>query len=272
MRHLVGLSFAPKDSLTWEYRSRTLVAAILSKILKLFSPSPELRKKPQELGIKEVAPGQLTLRADNVEISVSLPFPDFSDRTPPPPIVLDGPACPYCGAIQEPPPQRRKKCRDCGETIHTWTNQESRRRYLLTKTDDERVRREQWDAEWEAASLRVEEGIRSGDWHTVKVAHFQQALMLFKQGSDHQRLAAESRKSELRYYRNMYQGVGITRVAISTVGDACCSECSSLHGKEFSIEEALESMPIPVKTCQTWVDKNQYGGWCRCSYDPIMRV
>ena len=43
-----------------------------------------------------------------------------------PPITLDDPACPYCGAVQDYPPQRQRKggsCRDGGETIHTRTAQ-----------------------------------------------------------------------------------------------------------------------------------------------------
>ena len=68
-------------------------------------------------------------------MSVSPPYPGFPKHEPLPPIVLDNAACPYCGVVQDPPPTRRKKCQDCKETIYTWTDQESRRKYLLTQQE-----------------------------------------------------------------------------------------------------------------------------------------
>ena len=229
-------------------------------------------KPTKHVVIEEKAPGQVTIKSPGVDLSVSLPYPSFPKQEPPPPIVLDSPACPYCGVIQDPPPTRRKKCRDCKETIHTWTNQETRRKYLLTLKDRDRIRREEWDAEWKVLNSQVIEGVSSGDWHSVKMAYFRQALMLFQKGGDHQRLALESRKSELRYYQNFesYQRMGVTRVTISTAEEASCAECRSLQGKDFGIHDALELMPIPVHSCQTWADKNEYGGWCRCSYNPVI--
>ena len=57
-------------------------------------------------------------------------------------IELVSPACPYCGVIQDPPPKRRKKCRDCGETIHTRTDRIERKKHLLTADEAERRKRE----------------------------------------------------------------------------------------------------------------------------------
>ena len=230
--------------------------------------------KPAPVVIEEVAPGQVSFRGPDADLSVSLPQPGFSiPKTHPlPPIVLDSADCPYCGVIQEPPPTRRKRCRDCKETIYTWTDQESRRKYLLTREDYSRIRQEEWDAEWKALNTQVIDGSRAGDWHKVKMAHFRQSLMLFQQGRDHHRLASESRKSELRYYRTfeMYREMGVTKVEIHTGEEAACEECRSLHGKVFEISQALEVMPIPVRTCLTWADKNEHGGWCTCSYNPVI--
>ena len=194
------------------------------------------------------------------------------DRTSPTPIVLDSAACPYCGVVQEPPPTRRKRCQACKQTIYTWTDQGSRRKHLVTEEEYTRVRQEAWDAEWESLSGRVINGIDSGDWHQVKMAYFQQALMLFGEGHDHRLLATESRKAELRYYLSspVYQGMGVTKVQVVTVEEAACDECRSLHGKEFDIDQALELMPIPVHTCRTRADKNVHGGWCTCSFIPVL--
>ena len=94
--------------------------------------------------------------------------------------------------------------------------------------------------------------------------------MLFGRGRDHQQLAAESRKSELWYYQAAYRSLDIQRVTIATSGEASCPECQPLEGREFSIDEALKLMPIPCKTCQTWANENPHGGWCRCSYNPVV--
>ena len=239
---------------------------MLRRLKQMFEP-----KRP-EVTIEEHGLGDVTVRAGGEEVRVTLPYPDWSNvKAPPrPPITLLSPACPYCGVIQDPPPQRRKKCRDCGETIHTWTDQEIREKVLLTASEYKLRQQEAQDAEWSELNRRIFDASRSGDWHTVKMSHFRQALMLFDQGRDHQRLAAESRKSELRYYQTTHRRLEVQRIVIETQGEACCSECRPLHEHEYSIDEALEAMPIPVKTCQTWADKNPHGGWCRCYYNPVI--
>lgn len=236
---------------------------MLNKIKRLFEGG-----RPA-VSVEEKGPGQIVIRAGQEELSVSLPYPDFAQTkaVPRSPITLVSPECPYCGVIQDPPPTRRKKCRDCKETIYTWTDQETRKKELLTSAQHAGREREAWDARWRALNTQVVEGSRSGDWHTVKMAHFQQALMVFNRGRDHQRLAAESRKSELRHYGTLFPAA---RVTVSTAGEAACSECQPLEGKAYGVDEALRLMPIPHTSCRTWADRNQHGGWCRCSYNPII--
>ena len=94
-----------------------------------------LAGKPAQIYIEEQELGQESIKGPSVEMSVSPPYPGFPKHEPLPPIVLDNAACPYCGVVQDPPPTRRKKCQDCKETIYTWTDQESRRKYLLTQQD-----------------------------------------------------------------------------------------------------------------------------------------
>ena len=85
--------------------------------------------------------GRSSAGEDQTPQSKVTTFADLPQRSGP--IELVSPACPYCGVIQDPPPQRRKKCRDCGETIHTRTDRIEGKKYLLTA--DEAARREQ---EW----------------------------------------------------------------------------------------------------------------------------
>ena len=50
----------------------------------------------------------------------------------------------------------------------------------------------------------------------------------------------------------------------------CCDLCSQLHGKILTIDEALKTMPIPVKECTRKKNKNDDFGICRCLYIPVL--
>lgn len=48
-----------------------------------------------------------------------------------------------------------------------------------------------------------------------------------------------------------------------------CLECAALNGKIFTIEKALEKMPIPHEKCTHELKKGKIG-WCRCEYLPVV--
>ena len=270
-------------------------------------------RSSRQLEVEEKISGDLVVRTGNIEIPVSPPKPSYSrpsqlsraeaqpanseprkstsERRKP--ITLNNPACPYCGVIQEPPPQRRKKCRDCGQVIQTYTDQTKRVKYLMTtsqldefkKKDHERHLQEQkqfeqeiqvrYDAQVAVFNRQVIDAYKNRDYHSAKMAHFQQALAEFKRGRDHRKAAAASRQDELLYYKHRpYGDMGVTKVTILVPGPGnngdSCEICKPLHGKSFTIDEALRLMPIPHRNCQTWHEKNRHGGWCRCSYQPVL--
>jgi len=70
----------------------------------------------------------------------------------------------------------------------------------------------------------------------------------------------ESQKMDLYYHKSIEKQTGIkNKVGIMTSGKAyACSKCYELEEKTFTIDEALEKMPIPVKDCGN--------GFCKCSY------
>ena len=150
------------------------------------------------------------LQPETVEVEITGTLHPMEFTPPPqlPPITLVSPACPYCGVIQNPPPQRRKKCRDCGQVIHPWTDRDIRIKYLLTAAEHKLEKRRERDTKWSDLNNSVLDGLKSGDWHKVMFAYFQQAGMLFDEKRDYQSLASESRKAELRYHQNM----GATKV------------------------------------------------------------
>lgn len=46
----------------------------------------------------------------------------------------------------------------------------------------------------------------------------------------------------------------------------CCPECDKLEGKIFTIEDALEKMPIPNKNCSN-KSEDEMIGFCICMYE-----
>lgn len=189
------------------------------------------------------------------------------ELNPLPPITHANTACPYCGMTQDPPPQRRKKCNDCGQVIHTWTDREARKKYLLTEQEAKAQERNRRDARWKELSQQVRVASQAGDLQALRLAYYQQAEILFVEGRNHLDTRRLSAKVELQHM----QSIGIEKVRISTADDErVCSHCRSWHGKDISIEDALEQMPIPGPNCDDNRVENPYGGRCRCIYQAVL--
>ena len=162
--------------------------------------------------------------------------------------------CPYCGVVLDPPPQRKKKCKGCGNVIYV-KKQNGGRKHLLTEKEVKRLEREDRDKRWKELSKQVQAAMHSADWQSLSQAYLSQARILFSEGKNHHTVAREAKKCDLR---RMLE-IGIEKIKISTCRDErVCPGCHSLDGKVFSVQDALEQMPIPGRHCE--------GGWCRCLY------
>lgn len=236
---------------------------MLSGIRRLFA------KKPPQPKANDDAQGNQTGTAGEDQARIKPPEPILERLTPLPPTQLASRACPYCGVLQEPPPKRHEKCQDCEESIYIWVDQETLVTHFVTNSQFMNRQREAWGDQWANLDKRVREALRSSDWGSLSAAYFRQALLLYQRGLDHRRTLQESRKAELRRYGALDRDMGATRVRIMAGGDEACSECSKNEGREMSIGEALQAMPIPVTSCQNGTDENLYGGWCRCSFELV---
>ncbi len=108
-------------------------------------------------------------------------------------------ACPYCGEIQNPPPKRKKKCRDCGKPIRPVMR--GGRRKLLTEDAYARLMRQEAKANTRALRQSHSKAIRA-DLRRMRVS-------------------------------------GITHVQVLTAQDErVCAHCRGLEGRTFSIKEA----------------------------------
>ena len=236
---------------------------MLSKFKQWLFPSPEeleLRKQKLQRRIDD------RKGKSQPEPVIRVSFP--SKRPGPlPPITLSNPACPYCGVIQEPPPARRRKCRDCRQTIHVRTDREERKKYLLTAEEDARLARERRNEEWKRLSELVRVAMQAGDLQSLKSAYQQQANILFVEGRPHFHIAQEARRAELMSFLE----IDIARVEVMTSDDErVCAHCQSLDGKVFTIKEALDTMPIPGPYCTDGSEQNPHGGRCRCVFGAVI--
>ena len=243
---------------------------MLSKFKQWLFPSPEeLELRKQELQ-QRIAERKSKSQPEAVS-RVSVPS---KHPAPLPPITLSSPACPYCAVIQEPPPMRRRKCRDCGQIIHVRTDREERKKYLLTAEEaerraakDARLARERRNEEWNQLSGQVRVAMQAGDWKSLQAAYQQQARILFVEGRPHRHVAQEATRARLMYLLEL----GVVNVKVMTVHDQrVCAHCQSLNGKVFTIQKALEAMPIPGPNCTDGNEQNLHSGRCRCVYIAVI--
>ena len=237
---------------------------MFKRLKRAFFPSPEeleLRKQELRRHLEERKGEKGWLTQPRLAT-----FSDLPDAAGP--IRLDSSACPHCGAVQDPPPQRRKKCRDCKGTIHIWTDREARRKYLLTEDQRQQRERERRNRQWVELSQIIQTAMQTRDWGSLEGAYRQQAAILFSEGRPHRHVAIEAARAQLM---RMYEDAGIRSVRVSSSQDErVCEYCTALEGKVFDIENALEQLPIPGPHCTDGSDQNPHGGRCRCVYIAVI--
>lgn len=193
------------------------------------------------------------------------------------------PNCPHCNAILNPIPQRKTKCRSCGKDIYVRTDPfDKQKTYYLNHDDalllgvvrDLQISEKAFtkaknkaskgqslgDIVWGLIAQEKQKAARNNDWQTISSITWRQARHLYEVGREYFHVQQAAMKEKL-------QGVlaqGVTHVKISSCrDDRTCEKCKSLEGMVFSIKEALEKMPLPVK-CDN-------GEMCRCVYAYEMR-
>lgn len=186
--------------------------------------------------------------------------------------------CPYCRHEFPDPIKRKKKCPQCGHTIlvrqGTPLTEEDATIYdWLQKIGWLGISRRAFDRERRALSERF--GMRASVNDTLW--SLLNGMVATKQGNDLQQLyyhMAEIVRSEgrdpnpfiqtaMRLLLEEYQREGIRKVQIFTANDDhVCPACQQLAEKIFTIQEALQTMPIPTRC------SSQDG--CRCRYAPVI--
>ncbi len=216
--------------------------------------------------------------------------------------------CPYCGTVFDSVPTRKRKCPSCGKAVLVKSRFPDRRKVLVTEeqaqsiahewadyhqdnklarrlqtygvTDSEKRQVEielterfgqapsRADLAWGAANLKTEQAMRKHDLEALSHLYWFMSRQLFEEGRDYFAVAQDSERCYLQYLRNM----GFAKVkVIGANDDFVCPACAAVQGKVFTIQQALKTMPIPVKECTSGADGDhkktgRRSGLCRCSY------
>lgn len=209
--------------------------------------------------------------------------------------------CPYCKKVLEQKPTRKKKCPFCQNYIYVRTLPSNRKKALATEEEAKKIDTE-WakigrrqnrlrlldevgisendfikrthksieeasdqeikDVVWAGYNQLALKYAKSNDFGALKTLYYRMALFLNEERKDFFQILQQSAKMDLLSYR---QSEVVKKVEILTCGENSCESCQRLAGKKFTIEEALEKMPIPNKEC-TFKLYDENRGFCRCCY------
>ncbi len=212
--------------------------------------------------------------------------------------------CPYCKNTLEKKPTRKKKCSNCNNFIFVRTLPSTRQKVLVTENEAKKIDLE-WDkvnyrknainqlssygineknydnrkkelskklnseandgdVVWSLLNEQLNKKMKDNDFGFLSMIYADMALILYKEGKDCFTYQQQATKMVLLSHKQS----SFNNVKILTCGINSCEACQKLDGKVFTIEEALEKMPIPVKECSTKMyDKNR--GFCRCCYNIV---
>jgi len=179
--------------------------------------------------------------------------------------------CPHCNIVLDSLPQRKTKCSSCGKEIYVRTLPFNQQKLLLKQDDayslDVLKNIDITESEYKAllSSSSESKGLKDNVlkllekkgrlWEKVRLLYMLEDEEYFTYLQNFQRTQLLELKK---------QGI-VKKVKILTArDDRTCEKCRALEGMAFTIDEAIEKMPLPVKC-------NNEEGWCRCVYTYEMK-
>jgi hypothetical protein len=122
------------------------------------------------------------------------------------------------------------------------------------------------DKIWAMYNQRLEDALNRNSWFEAATIYAEMARHIEQEGEDSQFLKAQEYQMKLEALNERLlaykQGGGLEIVEVLINSDSCKS-CASLTEKEFNLDVALKTAPIPIKQCT-----NING--CRCTYLPVI--
>ena len=115
------------------------------------------------------------------------------------------------------------------------------------------------DLIWALWNELLHEYEKNDDFFNMKMLYFEMAFLQKSNGNEFFNLLRESKRMELYDIKKQFENDQDCEVVIIS-GESDCSVCKELNGYSFTIDEALEKMPVPPAKC------SHNDGWCTCSY------
>lgn len=196
-------------------------------------------------------------------------------------------ACPYCAIAFTRVPKKRTTCAACGRPIlvrkgRLYTEDEARTLDVCTRLGVPQARLDKTrellsrefgrppsaaEAAWRVMNELVDE---CDDHHARGMLYFEMARFVWQEGRDHLQAARECRRMQLANWKQAansgFLDLRRARLSVITAGKASCPACRALESVEFTHQEALANMPIPVPGCTNEISPERSRGWCRCTY------
>ena len=212
--------------------------------------------------------------------------------------------CPYCKSTLSKRPERKTKCKNCGNFIFVKTDPDTRERLIVTEQEARKIE-DRWqkiqyiprllgnlkdygiteqdflerkkifyeknkfeahdnDIAWSIYNELITKNI--DDFSKLKMLYYDMALLLFYENKDFIDTLRESKKMELMEFEDKNI---INKIIISSAGEKnACEECLKLDGRILTIDEALNEMPLPNIKCKNNMFSDRSEGFCRCMYLP----
>jgi len=100
---------------------------------------------------------------------------------------------------------------------------------------------------------------------SLGMIYYEIALFLNEEGKDSLEIRRQSQKISLLSLKKSEVVKGVEILATSE----SCDECQKLNGNKYTLDEALEKMPIPNPNC-TYTFTKKGKPFCRCTYLPVL--
>jgi phage FluMu protein Com len=186
--------------------------------------------------------------------------------------------CPYCQNVLEKKPSRKTKCPVCKEYIYVRSQElvteeraniiDELKRFDFTeeqyKNSENEVAKKFGhkpkcdDVIWNLCNKEIIKN--RNDYSKLNSIYSNMAHFLYDRDKDCFQILQQAKKMKLLYLKSM----GSEEVEIMGGG---CTSSQELNGKIFKIDDALEQMPIPNKSCSN-IRKNKKRAFCTCEYFP----
>jgi len=222
-----------------------------------------------------------------------------------PPEVKESPSiCPYCQKELKQKPKRKKKCPFCDNYIYVKQRPNSEIKELVTEEEKRNIEAE-WnkihnynalirdiedygftekefnckkdekkkqigkepkdgDVIWALFNEKLHKTMKTKNFAELSGIYYDMSRFQIKDGRNPHETLKQSQKMKLLDYQQQE----VKKVEILWSGNGCDS-CKKLNGKKYSIQKALEEMPLPNTECSMDVFEKGFP-WCRCDYTPII--